>query len=129
MGIRLHPKSEDPAVLEKLAGVPAGTHQRLKEREKKHKADLKALEDGTLDREISPYDLEYDQYCEIEDDPELCKMKNFLIYGWGKPRYPLPDNECCGTIPTADVFCHLMAKGVVDNGIIKLAEETGVSYC
>lgn len=127
MGVRLYPKSDDPAVLEKMIGVPAGTHQRLEELKTKHKADLKALQDGTLDREISEYDLEYEQYCEISDDPDLGPMNRFLIYGWGKLQRPTPGgaDDYCGEIPPESTVMYLMAQSVYDIDVVKLVQQTG----
>ena len=74
MGTRLYPRTKNEAALEKLAGVPAGTAEKLREMEARHKA----ARVGNTDP-----DLEYRQWCEIHNSA-LGDYSHFLLYGWGK---------------------------------------------
>jgi len=71
MGIYLGPRTDDVAVLEQLAGVPAGTHQQLLDPGR----DL-PCRDG--------YDQAQAYYEEIFGDPDLNALDNLRTYGFGR---------------------------------------------
>jgi hypothetical protein len=95
VGVRLHPITENPAVLEKLARVPSGTMRRLN--------SLKAVKVCT--RKGVDYYLvagvshlmprrdfnDSEQIWEAEwkatqSDPDVTRLDSFLMEGWGKMR-------------------------------------------
>ncbi len=81
MGIRLYPRTTNVNNLEKLAGVPAGTHSRLEA--------LKAYWDMELKNCTNHYerhDVDYARYTAIHDDPAMGRLDSFLTFGWGKFR-------------------------------------------
>jgi len=80
MGTRLYPNTTDRAALETLAGVPAGTHDRLDAMEKRHEAEKLAAADPRC------HDLGYRQYCERQDDGPIGTLDHFITFGWGKFR-------------------------------------------
>ena len=67
MGVRLYPVTKDKAVLEKLAGVPAGTVRRYE----------------SLGEMYSDRDWEVFQYI-VNADESLARWANFIGNGWGK---------------------------------------------
>jgi hypothetical protein len=66
MGTRLYVNTQDRAIIETLAGVPAGTFDRLDAINAKH------------------YDDDYDRYCDIQDDPHLAALAHFDLFGFSK---------------------------------------------
>ena len=76
MGIYLSPRTDDVAVLEQLAGVPAGTHQRLLEVDAKYPGRDLADRDG--------YDQAQAYYKEIFGDLELNALDDLRTYGFGR---------------------------------------------
>ena len=78
MGVRIYPNTINRVNLEKLAGVPAGTMDRLEAFQARHEAEKAGLPHAER------YELEYRQWQEINADPSLGDMEAFLIYGWGK---------------------------------------------
>ena len=78
MGVRLYINTNDVCVLEKCAGVPAGT----KEAYKKFEADTADM-DG------------YEQYCMLKDsEHDLYNWNQFQLFGFG--RFASPVDEPCG---------------------------------
>ena len=71
MGIYLSPQTDNVAVLEQLAGVPAGTHQRL-------------LDPGRDLPGRDGYDQAQAYYEEIFGDPDLNALDNLRTYGFGR---------------------------------------------
>lgn len=67
MGTRLYPKTRNVSVLEKLAGVPAGTSTLLKELEAKR---------DSMDT-MAYYDM-------LSENPHADILDNFMTFGWGK---------------------------------------------
>lgn len=67
MGTRLYPKTRNVSVLERLAGVPAGTHQLLEQLE----AQRQSMGSEAY------YDL-------LANNPDADYLDNFLLFGWGK---------------------------------------------
>ncbi len=80
MGKRLYPNTTNPASLETLCGVPAGTHARLMAIEARH---AKEAAECTL-AGMARQEWEYKQWCEVNDDEALGTLSGFLIFGWGK---------------------------------------------
>ena len=78
MGTRLYPRTTNPASLEMLAGVPAGTHARYAALRLQHRQD-----DNTLAfAERMPHDDAF--YAAILADGELETLNCFIHNGWGK---------------------------------------------
>jgi hypothetical protein len=93
MGTRLYPRTENPAVLEKLACVPTGTMRRLRSA----KAQLISTRKGVryylvagksqLVAVRNPSDMEevWDaEFQVVYADDNLSALDHFLSYGWGK---------------------------------------------
>jgi len=124
MGVRLYPNTRDRRKLERLAGVPHGTYDRLDAVETAQAADKATRQAaGTW----NDYDDGYRHWCQVNDDPDLNALAGLLLSGWGKFRDPeglAPD--CAGSIgdPTT-------AQRLLDtNGIV--ADATlceGVHWC
>lgn len=94
MGTYLHPRTEDPRKLERLAGVSSGVYERLAEQEKAVKAVTDAL---MSEFQCSVWEVDRHCYNAGFDDPhfamyqwrakhdaEAADLSDFLIFGWGK---------------------------------------------
>jgi hypothetical protein len=120
MGTRLYPRTRNVNVLEKLAGVPAGTSNTLEELETKR---------DTMDS-MDYYDL-------LDKHPEANILDNFMTFGWGKlnseqwavAKELLGPDECWnGSITDpADVLRMLNAKFCMLNGV-SIEELEGVYW-
>lgn len=94
MGTRLYPRTRNPAVLELLAGVPAGTYARLAALDSKYEKLRKLISShlkGDLDDAeetdfIRHENLSYRRHKEIVRDENLSSLHNLLLFGWGKVR-------------------------------------------
>lgn len=91
MGTRLYPRTSNPAVLELLAGVPAGTHARLAVLDSKYEGLRKLISarpKGDTDQTdfIRHESLSYRRHKEIVRDEDLHSLHNLLLFGWGKVR-------------------------------------------
>ena len=84
MGTRLYPHTIDRIALETLAGVPAGTYDRLTALEARQQAELEAAKPDQR------YFLGDRHYCERNCDDALASLDAFLTFGWGKFR-PVDD--------------------------------------
>ena len=78
MGIYLVPRTDDVAALEQLAGVPAGTHQRL-------------LDPGRDLPGRDGYDQAQAYYEDIFSDPDLNALDNLRTYGFGRIKPAVSD--------------------------------------
>jgi hypothetical protein len=74
MGTRLYARTENAAIIEKLAGVPQGTYAALQEFDSnpENQYDWGDTEKG------------YEVYCRKQQSPDLSTLEEFLLYGWGK---------------------------------------------
>lgn len=93
MGTRLYPRTENPAVLEKLACVPTGTMRRLRSAKAQlittrkgvryylvaGKSELVAVRNHSDMEEVWDADFQA-----VYADDNLSALDNFLSYGWGK---------------------------------------------
>lgn len=79
MGVRLYPLTQDVSKLEKLAGVPAGTHR-----------DLEVLKQACDGNEERYYDLLF-----AKENAALNRLSSFILFGWGKVRVYRSD---CGSV-------------------------------
>lgn len=86
MGIRLYPRTNDVAKLEKLAGVPAGTHTRLKELQAAHKAP----EGASYHEADAAYGRLFDA---MSAEPNVDRLDSFILSGWGKRYSPEHQDE------------------------------------
>lgn len=77
MATRLYPKTADTNKLEKLAGVSAGTRTRL--------ATVQAKFHVPNNATFHEHQDAYEQMLiELEQDEQLSKLDNFILFGWGK---------------------------------------------
>lgn len=93
MGVRLYPctmakdegrrvacQLQQPALLEALAGVPAGTWRRVRLWEKADEAM------SELDHELGT-ELSYKLFSlRVDNDPEADRLHSFILFGWGRVR-------------------------------------------
>jgi hypothetical protein len=93
MGTRLYPRTENPAVLEKLACVPTGTMRRLRSAKAQlittrkgvryylvaGKSQLVAVRNHSDMEEVWDADFQA-----VYADDHLSALDHFLSYGWGK---------------------------------------------
>ena len=92
MGINVYQKTQNPAQLEKLAGVPEGTINSLREFEKRNPA--------LIDPEANSDDR-YKAYCLLDEHQQ--QMRTLELHGLGK--IPFGDlATILGTDHEADVF-------------------------
>jgi hypothetical protein len=130
MGIRLYPNTKNVASLETICGVPAGTAARLEAVEARHAEELKPLA-GKAPWERQ--DVEYRQWCEINDDAALGDYHAFLLYGWGKFNDPhgvtVRDGErtCSGSVSDPVKVVLLLRPNGLDETHLALME--GVHWC
>jgi hypothetical protein len=122
MGVRLYPNTQDPAALETLAGVPAGTHARLSAVEAEFAPRLNAAPDFFARNAI--YDEKYNR---VNDDDAMGDLDNFLTFGWGRFQHVAGLSDgCVGRLDApAD------AQRLLDhNGIeVNAALAGGVHWC
>ena len=95
MGILLYPQTSDASVLERLINVPEGTYARLQQLQTAFDDVFGLKKPGGPDYVSNPdsneVDVEYLLHQVINADLNLVKMKDFLIYGWGK--FTLREND------------------------------------
>ena len=87
MGTRLYPNTNDPRVLERLAGVLEGTHEKLAAiREKYAELIRNAPANCTTVEELAgvEYDLQSKEFDEIRDDQKVDTYDDFVTFGWGR---------------------------------------------
>ncbi len=80
MATRLYPATQDRAALETLAGVPAGTFDRMEAMAKRHDEERKNATNW------SDYEDGYRQWKERQDDGPIGELDAFLTFGWGRFR-------------------------------------------
>jgi len=80
MGVRLYPNTTNAAKLEKLAGVPEGTHKRMEDMAKRHAEERAAATNW------NEYEDGYRQWKERDNDGPIGDLDAFLTFGWGKFR-------------------------------------------
>ena len=83
MGTRLYPQTDDPRILEKLAGATTGTYEKLK-----------IIKDAQYAYEKNPpSDLHPDvigyAFFTLMNETEFDRLDNFLEFGYGKFDYSL----------------------------------------
>jgi hypothetical protein len=116
MATRLYPVTTDTTILEQLAGVPAGTHNRLEETRK--------LAD-TLSRDEA-YDL-------IQKDDDVANYDNFCTFGYGRINYQLVDDlgyDSCWGRTNLPEHVRAIARhhAIFDHNIQLLIESGGVEW-
>jgi hypothetical protein len=79
MATRLYPITEDPAKLEKMAGVPAGTSEVLKAIESRFVAKPGETSAQAFTREEQ-------EFYAINAEPNAAQLHCFLLFGWGRMR-------------------------------------------
>lgn len=83
MATRLYPNTRNPRVLEQLAGVPAHTSKLLPVFDR---IEVLAGRIDGLTR--NRFDLGYKAFCLRHRFPAVARLKNFLMFGWGRFRAP-----------------------------------------
>jgi hypothetical protein len=82
MGTRLYPTTQNEAIIEILAGVPAGTHKALTKIRLDNRAEVEKLQrEGVNYGDIQ--EIEYRQWKSLQEIPEG-HLDGFLTFGWGK---------------------------------------------
>jgi hypothetical protein len=116
MATRLYPVTTDTTILEKLAGVPAGTHQRFEEL-----------------RKIAECLSRYEAYDLIQNDDDMANYDNFCTFGYGRINYQLVDDlgydNCSGRTNLPE---HVRAiarhHAIFEHNIQLLIESGGVCW-
>jgi hypothetical protein len=135
MGTRLFPNTNDPRVLERLAGVPEGTHEKVAAIREKY-AELTRGEtvNCTTVKELAEveYDLESKEFDEIGADPNTEAYDDFIIFGWGRiPNLRLIDRSydlIVGSEVQPDKVEAILKLHRVDLKGVTLAEFGGVRW-
>ena len=130
MGIRLYPVTENPVVLEKLAGVPAGTHALLEAMREKYKLLRIALSPSQR------YELEEQEYQELDENAALGTLDHFLTFGWGRVNMnvliaanPANEGEYSGReTDTIKVGGILLGHGIAIPGSVSASELEGLRW-
>ena len=111
MGTRLYPHCKDGSVLEQLINVPKGTYERVQK--------LQAAEHAVTDPNcFKPADDNCDDdsvgylFHQIkESDPNLRKMADFLLSGWGKFNLSLTQgDDVVGGIDPGERAQHMLVS-------------------
>ena len=131
-GTRLYPVTTNPAILERLADVPAGTYakrQVIKDEEKQRKAELTRLYEQGEIKEPQIYwkfdDLAREFYDKMQEDDDVSALDHFILFGWGKIRF---EGDYCGEATDPDrVDQILFWQGVSLNGV-EISELEGVYW-
>jgi hypothetical protein len=90
MGMRLYPNTQRVESVEKLAGVPAGTMERLDALRKQYGVDDESL--GFFERENA-----YGRFFDAKErDANVNVLDHFVLFGWGKVYSPEHQNEWGG---------------------------------
>ena len=76
MAVRLYPHNQSPELLERLAGVPTGTFQRLTAVQERHPQRNAPGPEG--------YAASEQYYAEISADPDINALDNQLVFGWDR---------------------------------------------
>lgn len=96
MATRLYPNTNSPEILEKLAGVPAGTARKLEAIREKYQAQrqeawatfhsiiaagstAEAAQEACYDHSVGEA-----EYNEISANPEVSRMDHFMVFGWSR---------------------------------------------
>lgn len=110
MGTRLYPVTTDPRVLERLAGVPAGTYN-----------DLESLKKRMADK---PYREFADK---VWHDRDLRLLDMFLSFGWGRVDSRIcPD--CCGDTKWPRRMAEILEWHNVDLNGVSIDELDGLEW-
>ena len=120
MGVRLYPNTKNPTILEQIAGVPAGTYQRLQDIRAKHEAEQQPIRDAYPEARgdqkfqlgCQLREMKYRQNNEIWDDGDLRALDVYETFGFGKFKLPAHiraagGDENSGTITDPDLVQEL----------------------
>ncbi len=135
MGTRLYPNTNDPRVLERLAGVPKGTHEKLAAiREKYAELARGAQANCTTAEEFArvEYDLDSKEFDEISADPNTDAYDSLVTFGWGRiPNFRLIDRNydlVVGSESQPDKVEAILKLQRVDLNDVTIAEIGGVHW-
>ena len=82
MGTRIYPTTKNPAIIEILAGVPAGTHESLTRITLANERECSKAQDAGIDwGKIE--EMKHHHWKELQEMPEGL-LDGFLTFGWGK---------------------------------------------
>lgn len=105
MATRLYPATENTAVIERLAGVPAGTAERWAALEDARQKAKKALHatvppGGPVSMDVHAKSHMIDEafYEEVFNDSAISKYNHFTLFGWGRFHCPRLVNEQKGNL-------------------------------
>ena len=124
MGTRIYPTTRNAAIIEILAGVPAGTHESLTKIRLDNRAEVERLQrDGVNYGDIQ--EVEYRQWQTLQEIPEG-RLDGFLTFGWGKFTSATYE-EIRNNIPEGEDEDWLWNGGTTDVGLIdSIMEAQGV---
>lgn len=135
MGTQLYPNTHDPRVLERLAGVPEGTHKKLAAiREKYAELARGAQANCTTVEEFAEveYELGSQEFDEIGADPNTDAYDSVVTFGWGRiPNLRLIDRDydlVVGNETQPDKVEAILKLQRVDLRDVTLAEIGGVHW-
>lgn len=135
MGTRLYPNTKNPATLEKLAGVPAGTfklYQELEDERKQFKDELQSRFDQGHDRDElfrSNENFEEKMWNRKQENPDVSRLDHFIMYGWGKIQF---EGGCSGEhtdLYHVDQVLFWQGVGSDELNGVTLEELEGVYWC
>jgi hypothetical protein len=121
MATRLYPITNNPATLERLAGVPAGTYAKLEA--------LRATRNSRPGQENAQAVF----YEAVYNDKNLVRMNNFNVFGWGRVNPDAcPDYSGRETDPVKCLDI-LAAHGIEidlsgENGALEVADLEGLCW-
>jgi len=91
MATRLYPLTKNKASIEKMAGVPEGTHAKLEEIESRYS------------------EMRGDEFHHaIHADSNVGALYNFILFGWGRVQWPI--NECYGSTTKHDLVAAMLVE-------------------
>lgn len=116
MATRLYPRTDNVALVEFFAGVPAGTQARLD-----------AFEASYVAPEGSP-DPAFAKYCARAADADLGHLDAFLTYGWGRTSPPEGTDPHAGESCDPVVVAHFAAHHGLSAPVLARLLECGVAW-
>lgn len=91
MATRLYPLTKNKASIEKMAGVPEGTHAKLDEIESRYS------------------EMRGDEFHHtIHADSNVGALYNFILFGWGRVQWPI--NECYGSTTEPELVANMLCE-------------------
>ena len=126
MAVRLYPHNQSPDLLERLAGVPPGTYQRL--------ISIREHYPQRNNPGLEGYEASSQYYAEIFADPDVNALDNQLVYGWGRLTPQAQqlakriDSACFGSIHDPKQVQFLLTAQGIDLQDVTIAELGGLCW-